>query len=185
MTNTAAKPPANDPMDTPKMDLNRGLHYDENLLWEKGRSDHSGVDLPAPKNTKLRTGQPARDAIGLPQVSEPQVVRHFVRLSTKNYSIDSGFFPLGSCTMKHNPRLNEKIARLPGFAQIHPLQPASTVQGALKVMHELQEWLAELTGLPGVCLTPAAGAHGELAGIMRQGLARQFQIDQSVHAASQ
>ncbi len=149
-----------------KMEQTRGLNYDENLLWEKGQGDHSGVDLPAPKGTKLRTGQKARENIGLPQVSEPQVVRHFVRLSTKNYSIDSGFFPLGSCTMKHNPRLNEKMARLPGFAHVHPLQPASTVQGALKVMFELQEWLAELTGLPGVCLTPAAGAHGELAGVM-------------------
>ena len=148
------------------MDNTRGLDYDENLLWEKERSDHPGVDLPAPQNTKLRTGVKERGDIGLPQVSEPQAVRHFVRLSTKNYSIDSGFFPLGSCTMKHNPRLNEKIARLPGFANIHPLQPASTVQGALKLMHELQNWLAELTGLPGVCLTPAAGAHGELAGVM-------------------
>ncbi|MFA5591868.1 MAG: aminomethyl-transferring glycine dehydrogenase subunit GcvPB [Micavibrio sp.] len=167
MTNAALKPSANDQKtQEPDMDLNRGLHYDENLLWEKGRSDHPGVDLPAPKNSGLRTGQAARGSIGLPQVAEPEVVRHFVRLSTKNYSIDSGFFPLGSCTMKHNPRLNERIARLPGFAQIHPLQPASTVQGALKVMYELQQWLAELTGLPGVCLTPAAGAHGELAGLM-------------------
>jgi len=167
MTGSALKNVANDSTkDEPPMDHNRGLHYDENLLWEKGRADHPGVDLPTPKNTKLRTGQVARGTIGLPQVSEPEVVRHFVRLSTKNYSIDSGFFPLGSCTMKHNPRLNERIARLPGFAQVHPLQPASTVQGALKVMFELQGWLAELTGLPGVCLTPAAGAHGELAGIM-------------------
>jgi glycine dehydrogenase subunit 2 len=178
MSTTAPKP-ANDTKDTHVTDHNRGLHYDENLLWEKARSDHSGVDLPAPKNTKLRTGQTARDKIGLPQVSEPQVVRHFVRLSTKNYSIDSGFFPLGSCTMKHNPRLNEKIARLSGFARIHPLQPASTVQGALKVMFELQGWLAELTGLPGVCLTPAAGAHGELAGIMT--IARAHQVKGNTH----
>ncbi len=144
----------------------RGLHYEENLLWEKERSDHSGVDLPAPKGTALRTGQDARGDIGLPQVSEPQALRHFVRMSTWNYSIDHGLFPLGSCTMKHNPRLNEKLARLPGFAAIHPMQPTSTVQGALKLMHELQNWLAELTNLPGVCLSPAAGAHGELAGIM-------------------
>lgn len=145
---------------------NRGLHYEENLLWEKEHSDHPGVDLPEPKGLSLRTGLPKRGTIGLPQVSEPQVVRHFVRLSTWNYSIDSGFFPLGSCTMKHNPRLNEKVARFPGFAHIHPMQPESTVQGALRVMHELQGWLAELTGLPGVCLSPAAGAHGELAGLM-------------------
>lgn len=148
------------------MENTLGLNYDENLLWEKGQGDHAGVDLPTPRNTALRTGQAARKNIGLPQVSEPQVVRHFVRLSTKNYSIDSGFFPLGSCTMKHNPRLNEKMARLPGFAHLHPLQTSATTQGALKVMFELQEWLAELTGLPGVCLTPAAGAHGELAGLM-------------------
>lgn len=147
-------------------DGTRGLQYEENLLWEKERSDHPGVDLPQPRQTTLRTGVPARGAIGLPQCSEPQVLRHFVRLSTWNYSIDHGFFPLGSCTMKHNPRLNEKVARLPGFANLHPMQPDSTIQGALGVMYELQTWLATLTGLPGVCLTPAAGAHGELAGIM-------------------
>ena len=144
----------------------RGLHYEESLLWEKERSDHSGVDFPQVKNFKNRTGQAERGDIGLPQVSEPQAVRHFVRLSTLNYSIDSGFFPLGSCTMKHNPRLNERMARLPGFAHVHPLQPQQTIQGALRVMHDLQHWLATLTGLPGVCLSPAAGAHGELAGVM-------------------
>lgn len=148
------------------VDGNRGLHYEENLLWEKERSDHAGVDLPSPEGFKLRTGAVARGDIGLPQVSEPQALRHFVRMSTWNYSIDHGFFPLGSCTMKHNPRLNEKMARLSGFAHIHPKQPESTVQGALALMYELQHWLAELTGLPGVCLSPAAGAHGELAGMM-------------------
>ncbi|MBX2833429.1 MAG: aminomethyl-transferring glycine dehydrogenase subunit GcvPB [Micavibrio sp.] len=147
-------------------DDNRGLHYEENLLWEKERSDTSGVDMPKPAGAPLRTGHEARGDIGLPQVSEPQALRHFVRMSTWNYSIDHGFFPLGSCTMKHNPRLNEKLARLPGFAAIHPLQPASTVQGALGVMYELQNWLGELTGLKSVCITPAAGAQGELAGIM-------------------
>ncbi len=178
--NAAMKtPPANENTDAQKMENTRGLDYDENLLWEKERADHPGVDLPKPLGTELRTGAKPRGEIGLPQVSEPQVVRHFVRLSTKNYSIDSGFFPLGSCTMKHNPRLNEKIARLPGFAHVHPLQPASTVQGALKVMFELQQWLAELTGLPGVCLTPAAGAHGELAGIMT--IARAHELKGNTH----
>jgi glycine dehydrogenase subunit 2 len=153
--------------DNPKSnDGNKGLHYEENLLWEKEHSDTPGVDLPAPAGTPLRTGAEARGNIGLPQVSEPQALRHFVRMSTWNYSIDHGFFPLGSCTMKHNPRLNEKIARLPGFAHLHPMQPESTAQGALELMYELQNWLAELTGLPGVCLAPAAGAHGELAGMM-------------------
>ncbi len=147
-------------------DNNHGLHYEETLLWEKEYSDHPGVDLPPPQGTALRTGTAARDNIGLPQVTEPEVVRHFVRMSTWNYSIDHGFFPLGSCTMKHNPRLNEKVARLAGFANLHPLQPISTAQGALKLMYDLQSWIAELTGLPGVCLSPAAGAHGELAGMM-------------------
>jgi glycine dehydrogenase subunit 2 len=145
---------------------NRGLHYEENLLWEKEFNDTPGIDLPEVKNQESRTGLKERDVIGLPQVSEPQVVRHFVRLSTWNYSIDHGFFPLGSCTMKHNPRLNEKLARLPGFAHIHPLQPESSAQGALELMYNLQHYLAELTGLPGVSLAPAAGAHGELAGMM-------------------
>ena len=170
MSNLAFNDNMNDSSNTgDTMEINddtRGLNYDENLLFEKERTDTPGVDLPKPEGIKSRTGQPSREKIGLHQVSEPQVVRHFVRLSTKNYSIDSGFFPLGSCTMKHNPRINEKVARLPGFAHIHPLQPESTIQGALAVMHDLQNWLAELTGLPGVCLTPAAGAHGELAGVM-------------------
>ncbi len=145
---------------------NKGLHYEESLLWEKEHSDTPGVDFDKPKGLKSRTGQEEREEIGLPNLSEPQVVRHFVRMSTWNYSIDHGFFPLGSCTMKHNPRLNEKMARLPGFAHIHPMQPESTVQGALELMHNLQHWLGELTGLRNVCLTPSAGAHGELAGMM-------------------
>ena len=89
-------------------------------------------------------------------------MRHYVRLSRLNYSIDSGMYPLGSCTMKHNPRLNEKMARLPGFADIHPLQPVSTVQGALELMNELSHWLMTLTNTAAVALTPKAGAHGEL-----------------------
>lgn len=145
----------------------RALNYEEDLLWDLSQSDESGVDGLECENIPLKTGVSERGKpIGLPRLKEPQVVRHFVRLSTKNFSIDSGFFPLGSCTMKHNPRLNEKMARLSGLAYIHPLQPDKTVQGALALMHDLQFWLGELTGLPHVCLTPAAGAHGELAGIM-------------------
>jgi len=175
MTKAAA---INDNADMDMIEINdrtRGLNYDENLLFEKEFADTPGVDLPAPQGIKSRTGLPTRAKVGLHQVSEPQVVRHFVRLSTKNYSIDSGFFPLGSCTMKHNPRINEKVARLPGFSHIHPLQPTSTVQGALAVMYDLQHWLGELTGLPGVCLTPAAGAHGELAGVMTIRRAHELQ----------
>jgi glycine dehydrogenase subunit 2 len=149
-----------------KIGASRALNYEEPLLWDHEQADGSGVDLPALKGFARRTGLPERGEIGLPNLKEPQVLRHFVRLSTKNFSIDHGFFPLGSCTMKHNPRLNEKLARLSGFTKIHPLQPPDMVQGALGVMYELQSWLAVLTGLPGVCLAPAAGAHGELAGLM-------------------
>ena len=144
----------------------KGLVFEERLLIEQSRPGRSGVDLPKPKGRALRTGMAPRDKVGLPEVSEPQVIRHFTRLSQKNYAIDSGMYPLGSCTMKHNPRQNEKIARFPGFAMIHPIQPEYTVQGALELMHRLQSWLAKLSGLPAVTLTPAAGAHGELAGMM-------------------
>ncbi len=143
----------------------RGLKYEEKLLLEQSHEGACAVDLPEVANFKNRTGAKTRESIGLPQVSEPEVVRHFVRLSTLNYSIDSGIFPLGSCTMKHNPRINEKNARMKGF-NIHPLQPQSTVQGALALMWELQNWLKEVSGLPGVTLNPAAGAHGEFAGVM-------------------
>lgn len=144
----------------------RGLKFEEPLLFDKGSNGAIGVDLPEPENKPLRTGQSPRETIGLPQVSEPQVIRHFVRLSQQNYSIDTGLYPLGSCTMKHNPRLNEKMARLKGLGQIHPVQHESTIQGALELMYTLQHWLATLSGLPGVTLNPAAGAQGELAGIM-------------------
>ena len=93
-------------------------------------------------------------------------MRHYVRLSQRNYAIDLGLFPLGSCTMKHNPRLNEKMARLPGFADVHPMQPQATVQGALEVIEELADWLMKLTNMPAVAMSPKAGAHGELAGML-------------------
>ncbi len=105
-------------------------------------------------------------AISLPGLSEPETVRHYTRLSRQNYGIDLGFFPLGSCTMKHNPRLNEKMARLPGFADVHPLQPVETVQGALELIDQLAHWLKTLTGMPAVAMSPKAGAHGELCGIL-------------------
>jgi glycine dehydrogenase subunit 2 len=146
---------------------NRALMIEEALSFEIGRLDTTGVDLPAPKPVKTRLGAHARKGeIGIPGLSEPEAVRHFVRLSQKNYGIDSGLFALGSCTMKHNPRLNEKMARLPGFGDIHPLQPVSTVQGALVLMEELAHWLTELTGMAAVALSPKAGAHGELCGMI-------------------
>ncbi len=102
----------------------------------------------------------------LPELSEVDVVRHFTRLSTLNYGLDTGFYPLGSCTMKYNPKVNERLARLPGFTSLHPYQPESMTQGALQLMSELQEDLAELTGMDGFTLSPAAGSHGELVGML-------------------
>ena len=146
---------------------NRGLRIEEPLIFEQGAPGRCGVDLPeAPAVQNRLGGLERRNAIGLPGLSEPQVMRHYTRLSQKNYAIDAGFYPLGSCTMKHNPRLNEKMARLPGLADIHPLQPASTVQGALRLIDTLAHWIKTLTGMPGVAMSPAAGAHGELCGLM-------------------
>ncbi len=146
---------------------NRALMIEEQLIFEQGEPQRCGVDLPEPPKVTDRLGGLARKSdLGLPGLSEPQVIRHFTRLSQKNYSIDTGLFPLGSCTMKHNPRLNEKLARLPGFGDIHPLQPVSTVQGALELIDTLAHWLKTLTGMPAVAMTPAAGAHGEFCGLL-------------------
>jgi glycine dehydrogenase subunit 2 len=114
--------------------------------------------LPA----RLRRGDAAR----LPEVSEPELVRHYVNLSKRNFDLDSGFYPLGSCTMKHNPRLHERVAALPGHARLHPLQDPRRAQGALELMWNLQQALAEIAGLPHVSLQPSAGSHGELAGVL-------------------
>ena len=145
----------------------RGLHFEEPLIFEQSAEGRSGVDLPEPPDFDDHLGGLARKrAIGLPGLAEPQVVRHYTRLSQKNYGIDSGLYPLGSCTMKHNPRPNEKLARLSGLADIHPLQPAATVQGALELIDTLAHWLITLTGLDAVAMSPGAGAHGELCGLM-------------------
>ncbi|WP_430446192.1 aminomethyl-transferring glycine dehydrogenase subunit GcvPB [Sphingorhabdus contaminans] len=146
---------------------NRALMLEEALIFEIGTTDTTGVDLPEVDSVATRLGGLERHrTIGLPGLSEPETVRHYTRLSRQNYAIDLGFFPLGSCTMKHNPRLNEKVARMAGFADVHPLQPVETVQGALAVINELAVWLIELTGMHGVAMTPKAGAHGELCGIL-------------------
>jgi glycine dehydrogenase subunit 2 len=147
---------------------NRALMLDEALIFEIGDRHTTGVDFPpAPKAPPSKLGSLARkNPINLPGLSEPETVRHYTRLSRQNYGIDLGFFPLGSCTMKHNPRLNEKMARLPGFADIHPLQPVDTVQGALELIDQLAHWLKTLTGMPAVAMSPKAGAHGELCGIL-------------------
>ena len=146
---------------------NKALMLEEPLIFEIGSTETTGVEVAEPAAVTSRLGALARTApIGLPGLSEPETVRHYTRLSRQNYAIDLGLFPLGSCTMKHNPRLNEKVARLPGFADVHPLQPVDTVQGALAVINELAVWLIELTGMHGVAMSPKAGAHGELCGIL-------------------
>jgi len=145
----------------------KGLRLAEPLIFELGTTETTGVDVPEVDDFDLALGGLERaEEIGCPGLSEPDTVRHYTRLSRLNYGIDMGVFPLGSCTMKHNPRLNEKMARLPGFGDIHPLQPVSTVQGALELMNELSNWLMTLTGMPAVALSPKAGAHGELCGVM-------------------
>ncbi|NLX10517.1 MAG: aminomethyl-transferring glycine dehydrogenase subunit GcvPB [Chloroflexi bacterium] len=139
----------------------------EPLIYDLGAPGRIGVNLPDPDVPEAEL--PAdllRATLDLPEVSEMDVVRHFVRLSHLNYSIDTGFYPLGSCTMKYNPKLNEDMARLPGFAEIHPLQDPASVQGALAMMYTLQSWLAEISGMQAVSLQPAAGAQGEFAGIL-------------------
>ncbi len=158
----------------------RGLLQHEGLIFEVGCLDKTGVDLPAPSGRADRLGGVKRKtASGLPGLSEPEAVRHYMRLSQRNYAIDLGFFPLGSCTMKHNPRLNEKLARLAGFADIHPLQPQATVQGALALIDELATWLKTLTGMPAVAMSPKAGAHGELCGMLaiRKALASRGELE--------
>ena len=148
---------------------NKALMLEEALIFEIGDTETTGVDFTggaaAPASDRL--GGLARSApIGLPGLAEPEAVRHYTRLSRQNYAIDLGLFPLGSCTMKHNPRLNEKMARLPGFSDVHPLAPVDTVQGALEVIHQLAHWLVTLTGMTSVAMSPKAGAHGELCGIL-------------------
>jgi glycine dehydrogenase subunit 2 len=140
---------------------------EEPLIFEIGKTERTGVDFAeAPKRAARVAGLERNREIGLPGLSEPEAVRHYTRLSRQNYAIDLGLFPLGSCTMKHNPRLNEKVARMPGFADIHPLQPVDTVQGAPELIHRLAGRLVALTGMHSVAMSPKAGAHGELCGLL-------------------
>jgi glycine dehydrogenase subunit 2 len=145
----------------------RGLILNEPLLWEKGKKGRSGFSLPkhdvesSPLDQKLIGEGP-----DFPDLSEVDVVRHYTRLSTWNFGVDTGLYPLGSCTMKYNPKTNERQARLPGFASAHPLLPPQLSQGALELMYNLERYLAEITGMDAVSLQPAAGAHGELTGML-------------------
>ncbi len=142
------------------------------LIFEMSREGRIGYSLPENDVPEVDLAElfPSEyireEAPELPEVSELDIMRHYTALSNRNHGVDSGFYPLGSCTMKYNPKINENVARFPGFAHIHPLQDESTVQGALELMHDLQEHLIEITGMDEVTLQPAAGAHGEWTGLM-------------------
>ncbi|MEM6958613.1 MAG: aminomethyl-transferring glycine dehydrogenase subunit GcvPB [Myxococcota bacterium] len=150
----------------------RGLELTEPLLFEQGSPGRHGAsldphhDLPQVDAASLFGARARQVPAALPEVSEPEVVRHFVRLSQQNFAIDLGMYPLGSCTMKYNPKVNEWAARLPGFAGLHPMAPDSQIQGALELMYRLERGLAEVCGMDRVSLHPAAGAQGEFCGLM-------------------
>jgi glycine dehydrogenase subunit 2 len=146
----------------------QGLILNEKLLFEHSDPGRKGYSLPRldVPPVRLPSALVREEVSGFPEISEVDVVRHFTRLSTWNYGVDSGFYPLGSCTMKYNPKVNEVAARTPGMAAAHPSTPDHLSQGALALMHDLQQDLAEISGFPAVTLQPAAGAHGELAGML-------------------
>ena len=147
----------------------------EPQIYDLSSPGRRGVEMPAPDVPLAELPEAfVREELDLPEVSEVDVVRHYTRLSQMNYGVDKGMYPLGSCTMKYNPKLNEDMARLPGFAFLHPYQDVETVQGALEVMYNVQEWLKELGGFAGVSLQPAAGAHGELTGVL---IMRAYHLD--------
>ncbi|MDQ3739510.1 MAG: aminomethyl-transferring glycine dehydrogenase subunit GcvPB [Actinomycetota bacterium] len=148
------------------------MSTDTLTIFEKGRAGRRAfvapkLDVPErPRDELLPKRFQRAEAPRLPEVSEPEIVRHYVNLSKRNFDLDSGFYPLGSCTMKHNPRLHERVAGLPGFGRLHPLQDPARAQGALELMWNLERALAEVSGLPHVSLQPSAGSHGELAGVL-------------------
>ncbi|HML37924.1 MAG TPA: aminomethyl-transferring glycine dehydrogenase subunit GcvPB, partial [Bacillota bacterium] len=142
--------------------------YDK-LIFELSGQGKKGYRLPAcdvGERAELPEHLRRQKELGLPQVTEPEAVRHYTQLSMKNYGLDGGFYPLGSCTMKYNPKINEDAAAMAGFRDLHPYQPESTFQGALELMYELDGMLSEITGMEKFSLQPAAGAHGELTGLM-------------------
>ncbi|MCS7207587.1 MAG: aminomethyl-transferring glycine dehydrogenase subunit GcvPB [Dehalococcoidia bacterium] len=153
---------------TPATPRDALLAHARRLLMERSVPGRIGASIP-PLDVPPQEAPPThlmRDDLPLPEVSEAEVVRYFSTLSQMNFSVDTNFYPLGSCTMKYNPKINEEAAALPGFSALHPLQPEETVQGALKLLWRLQTYLAEITGMAGCSLAPLAGAHGELAGVL-------------------
>ena len=145
------------------------MKYYDKLIFELSQEGRCGFSLPAnsfPKGAELPAGLRRQSALDLPQVSEPDVVRHYTNLSQMNFGVDTGFYPLGSCTMKYNPKINEEVAALQGFAGLHPLMHAGLIKGALKVYQEMNKALAAITGMYTFTFDPCAGAHGELTGLM-------------------
>ncbi len=145
------------------------LPWDERLLFEKSKEGANKTTLPeldVPRAGNLLPRDMVRGKLELPSLPEIEVIRHYTRLSQKNHSVDIGFYPLGSCTMKYNPKVNEAVARLPGFTELHPFVPESHAQGSLRLMYELERLLAEITGMNAITLQPAAGAQGELTGVL-------------------
>ncbi len=160
--------PSNSSDTTFKYSATSGIQHEEPLLFEHAHEAPESIHLPGVEGdiSDALSAFMRQEPANIQGLSEPETVRHFVRLSQWNHGIETGFYPLGSCTMKYNPRVNEQLARLPGLAHIHPDQPEETTQGVLELLYELQNWLGEISGLPYVTLQPAAGAHGELAGLM-------------------
>src|ERR1700749_2020347 len=157
---------------------------DQLTIYERSKPGRRAFVAPAldvperPLDELLPPALRRTDPPRLPEVAEPEIVRHYNRLSKRNFDLDTGFYPLGSCTMKHNPKLHERVAALPGHAKLHPLQTPERAQGALELMWRLQTALGEISGLPHVSLQPSAGSHGELAGVL---LTRAFHEDRGEH----
>ena len=147
------------------------VNQNEGLIFEKSSAGKAAwklppLDVPEVDTAQLLGSNERKDLGVMPEVSEIEIIRHFTRLSTWNYAIDLGMYPLGSCTMKYNPRVNETVARIEGIANAHPYQPEKISQGALRIMKSLSECLIEITGMDAITLQPAAGAHGEMTGLL-------------------
>src|ERR687896_1168141 len=152
----------------PSVTKRPGTSDEPKLLFEGGSPGRSAFFWPEEEATDgvIPTALLRRDIAGFPELGELETLRHFTRLSQRNFSIESQFYPLGSCTMKYNPKVNEVVARYPGFALVHPLAPPAMIQGALELLYGLEQMLAEISGMDDVSLQPSAGAQGELTGLM-------------------
>jgi glycine cleavage system P protein (glycine dehydrogenase) subunit 2 len=166
MTTVLERPDEQVAPPAPRVVVGPGLQPTLAELSRPGRGSTKVPHPPANALARIPDAQRRSKPLGLPELNEPEVIRHFVNLSQLNFSVDTGFYPLGSCTMKYNPKINEWAARLPGFAALHPLTPDAAGQGTLELLWELEQWLTEISGMTAATLQPAAGAHGELTGIL-------------------